>query len=164
MSALVARAINDSLGTSDFKGLNSIIQETLDNFTNDFSNKVGDTIRGAISNGVVASENELFVIDIGNNTVLGSSYAYIGEPITFRCKGSYVKLAVGYYNSDLVSVVWEKNGKSVYDRLGGIPNFLKVSYGDTIRVKVKATGATTEYCPKLSICADVVDLSCLDVG
>lgn len=96
MSAITAKAINDSLGTKDFKGLNTIMDEqlqrvvsSLDDFVQNLPPKIEEAIKAA-SNTILSPSN----VDLFYDVLLeaGGEKKYyagqIGRNFTFKCNGA----------------------------------------------------------------------------
>lgn len=118
MSAIVAKAINDSLGTKNFKGLNTIMDEQLEKFV-DSIEKLPESIEGSIRslslpfyvpstpNPIEYRENEIV------HDVIPAGYVYapnskIGKTYTFKGSG---RIAINYNLRNSESYIqYEKNG------------------------------------------------------
>ena len=96
MSAIVAKAVNDSIGTQDFKGLNTILEEQLDKFVSsmieELPKSIEDSIKGSAipfyvatdyadesSNGSFIKHNLLRGYRKGTDGKIGKTYVFKGS-------------------------------------------------------------------------------------
>lgn len=118
MSAIVAKAINDSLGTKNFKGLNTIMDEQLEKFV-DSIEKLPESIEGSIrslslpfyvpSTSIPGEYRENEIV----HDVIPAGYVYapnskIGKTYTFKGSG---QIEIQCYLKNYGSYIqYEKNG------------------------------------------------------
>lgn len=96
MSAIVAKAINDSLGTEDFEGLNTIMDKqlqkvvhSLDDFVQNLPPKIEEAIKAA-SNTILSPSNTDLYYDVLLEAGGEKQYyeGQIGRNFTFKCNGA----------------------------------------------------------------------------
>lgn len=168
MSAIVAKAINDSLGTDTFEGLNTILKNALSNFNeetseilNDFSNKIEEAIRSGISTGLVADDENIywnFTPDFAHKDL--SIGEYLSRPIKFYTDGSIrVKWDSDYGYG--IMPFFEINGKEYNGNNSVIP----IHYGDVLTAGINITNDSALLSPvkTFAIYAKTIDTSCIDV-
>lgn len=118
MSAIVAKAINDSLGTKNFKGLNTIFDEQLDRFVSsmieELPKRIEDSIKGSsvpfymAASGVSDGKKENFINYVLLAEPLDEPNKKIGKTCVFKGTGT---IAVRYSFFDDGYFYLEKNGE-----------------------------------------------------
>ena len=171
MSAIVAKALNSTIGTGNFKGFDQVIKEVLEENNTNIERILTDFTTKMNAKGLVASDNLYYYLWKGN---FGHSEGYdnggtvpVGDSITFNCNGS---VNIGY------SATSSKGNFRVYLNdvfaFGISPtneekvNYLKINAGDVLRCEVERTydTGTSKYYGhatnlSLSIIANDVNLS-----
>ena len=169
MSAIVAKAINDSLGTDKFEGLNTILKNALSNFNeetseilNNFASQLEESIRSGISTGLVADTENIywnFTPDFCNRTFVPGRY--LSRTIKFYTNGSICVKCDSTYGRSEVQPFFEIDGKTYNGGNVTIP----IHYGDvlTAGIKVVKDGASVGPTENFCIYAKTIDTSCIDV-
>ena len=92
MSAIVAKALNSTIGTADFKGFDQVIKAVLEENNTNIERILTDFTTKMNAKGLVASEDLYYYVWNGNfrNNIGSDSNitANLGESVTFKCNGS----------------------------------------------------------------------------
>lgn len=135
MSAIVAKALNDSIGTESFKGFNTILDEQLDRLissVDDFVENLPPRVEAAIkaaSNTILTPSTDDLLYDVlleAGGSTTSKEEGQVGRGFVFKCNGAVlIKCRV---TSDKVyggQLYYLKNDEKVvlYNRSNGIiPN------------------------------------------
>lgn len=163
--AIVAKAINDSIGTGDFKGLNAILHEELTQFNETLNDTLVEYINELKSHdakGLRASDKVSWVLrSYGDSQPNPLTVNYDGvvkvQAIERQSRGNYT-FAVSLNGASKNIVLTKQNEESdVSDAEGGI--YLSVKAGDVLSATASAPSASPTGGWQVVVMAEVYDYS-----
>jgi hypothetical protein len=172
VSAIVAKAINDSIGTEDFEGLNTILKGHLDEFSSSIESsieKLVEELPPKVEGAVMSSASTILcpgsdlLYDVGLEAGLKTykSPSQIGREITFKCNGA-IRVNFEFYDSSVYDgiVYLKKNEEKtiIYKNGTYVPNgiIVPIVNGDKISFVVEGESGASANLEELKIMATVI--------
>lgn len=180
--AIVAKSINDSIGTPEFKGLNSIIDEQLTRFNRNLNDTLVDFVeklKTQQAKGLRASDKTYWVFNNGFAHVQGREWKQIGETLVINYDGSIAitariqvnhrtgAVAQAQLNGTPITILNESNLDNKDIEIGGSET-IKVKAGDVLKVggytfSVEGTDQIGSSYFNFRILAETMDISGITV-
>lgn len=163
--AIIAKSINDSLGTNDFKGLNTILHEELTQFNetlNDTLVEFIDKLKAHDAKGLRASDKACWVLrSYGDSQGTPLTVNYDGvvrvDAIERKSRGDYT-FSVSLNGATKNIVLTKQNEESnVSDATGSI--YLSVRAGDVLSASVSGHSPSSTGGWQVVVMAEVYDFS-----
>jgi hypothetical protein len=140
--AIIAKSINDSIGTPDFKGLNSIIDEQLTRFNRNLNDTLVDFVerlKTQQAKGLRASDKIYWVFNNGFARVQGSAWKQIGETLVINYDGSIaISAKIEVDGRARVVAQAQLNGTPITILDKSNPDYSKIEIEGSETIKVKA--------------------------
>lgn len=150
--AIVAKAINETIGTPEFKGLDRVLAELLKQNNDNIERILTDFTSNLEAKGLLASEDVLYIAaEGGGYTQVGGYEENVISDITFRTKGSIrigVVLSGSLMDTRNMYFTIELNEKLIYStaekKSDYISSAIKIKKGDVLKANIRHTTNTTE--------------------
>lgn len=151
--AIVAKAINETIGTPEFKGLDRVLAELLQQNNDNIERILTDFTANLEAKGLVASDDVLYVAaqQKTRHTQVGAYEEKVISNITFRTKGS-IKVGVNYivsvFETERMELKITLNNETIYSgrktESNYISEIIKIKKGDVFKAILRHTANTTE--------------------